>query len=65
MDPASKRIDRLVISAGGVLGVDTRDVVLPIDKFSWDAKEGALKISSTANQLKMMPAWHEQPAAAP
>jgi sporulation protein YlmC with PRC-barrel domain len=65
MDPASKRIDRLVVSTGGVLGVDAHDVVLPIGKFSWNASESALKISSTTDQLKKMPAWHEQSAAAP
>lgn len=63
MNPKSKRIDRLVLSTGGVLGVDKHDVVLPIDKFSWDAGKNGFKISSTADELKSMPEWHEQSAA--
>jgi|SRR5579872_2052384 len=63
MNPKSKRIDRLVLSTGGVLGVDKHDVVLPIDKFSWDAGKNGFKISNTAEELKAMPEWHEQSAA--
>lgn len=63
MNPESKRIDRLVLSTGGILGVDKHDVVLGIDKFSWDADKNGLKISSTADELKSMPEWHEQSAA--
>jgi sporulation protein YlmC with PRC-barrel domain len=65
MNPESKRIDRLVLSTGGILGLDKHDVVLPIDKFSWDAGKNALKISITADELKSMPEWHEQSAATP
>jgi sporulation protein YlmC with PRC-barrel domain len=63
MNPESKRIDRLVLSTGGILGVNKHDVVLGIDKFSWDADKNGLKISSTADELKSMPEWHEQSAA--
>jgi hypothetical protein len=59
MNPESKRIDRLVLSTGGVLGVDKHDVVLGIDKFRWDAGKNGFKISSTADELKSMPEWHE------
>jgi len=63
MNPESKRIDRLVLSTGGILGVNKHDVVLGIDKFSWDADKNGLKVSSTADELKSMPEWHEQSAA--
>ena len=63
MNPESKRIDRLVLSTGGILGVNKHDVALGIDKFSWDADKNGLKVSSTADELKSMPEWHEQSAA--
>ncbi len=57
MDPQSKKIDRLVVAAGGVLGVGSHRVALPLDKFSWDGDKGAFKVSTTLDNLKEMPAW--------
>lgn len=57
MKPDSKTIDRLVVGAGGVLGVGARDVALPVDQFRWDATKGGFKISKTEDELKKMPEW--------
>src|SRR5438874_6650995 len=59
MDPSSKKIDRLVVTAGGVLGVGGHRVALPIDQFSWDADKAAFKLSTTMANLKSMPEWVE------
>jgi hypothetical protein len=59
MDPGSKRIDRLVIAAGGMLGVGTHYVALPLDQFRWDSSKGAFTIASTADDLKAMPEWQD------
>src|SRR5579863_3074689 len=37
MDPSSKKVDRLVVAEGGVLGVGAHRVALPVDAFRWDA----------------------------
>ena len=63
MKPDSKLIDRLVVGAGGVLGVGAHDVALPIDQFSWDADKGGFKISKTEADLKTMPAWQASGSA--
>jgi sporulation protein YlmC with PRC-barrel domain len=57
MNPASKTIDRLVVGAGGLLGVGARDVVMPIDQFRWDAAKGGFKIAKTEDDMKKMPEW--------
>ena len=57
MKPESKTIDRLVVGAGGLLGVGARDVVLPVDQFRWDAAKGGFKIAKTEDDLKNMPEW--------
>lgn len=57
MKPDSKTIDRLVVGAGGLLGVGARDVVLPVDQFRWDAVKGGFKIAKTEDDLKKMPEW--------
>jgi len=59
MEPSSKKIDRLVVTAGGVLGVGGHRVALPIDQFSWDADKAAFKLSTTMANLKSMPEWVE------
>ena len=46
MDPSSKKIDRLVVSAGGVLGVGGHRVAIPVEQFSWDADKGAFKLGT-------------------
>jgi hypothetical protein len=57
MKPDSKTIDRLVVGAGGVLGVGARDVALPVDQFRWDEAKGGFKIAKTEDELKKMPEW--------
>jgi PRC-barrel domain len=57
MKPESKEIDRLVVAAGGVLGIGAHDVALPLDQFHWDAHEGGFTIAKTEADLKAMPAW--------
>ena len=59
MQPSSKTIDRLVVGEGGVLGIGSHRVALPIDAFSWDAQQDGFKIAKTADELKSMPEWHD------
>ena len=59
MAPDTKKIDRLVVSEGGVLGVGAHHVAVPVDDFKWDGQKDAFKISKTADQLKSMPEWKE------
>jgi sporulation protein YlmC with PRC-barrel domain len=59
MDPQSKKIDRLVVNSGGVLGVGGHRVAIPVDQFSWDADKGACKLPTTVASLKAMPEWVE------
>ena|SRR5438128_2679477 len=59
MDPSSKKLDRLVITAGGVLGVGGHRVAIPIDQFSWDADRAVFKLGMTQAALKQMPEWVE------
>jgi hypothetical protein len=57
MKPDTRTIDRLVVAAGGVLGVGSHHVALPLDQFTWDADKDGFKIDKTADQLKAMPEW--------
>src|SRR5207249_4948819 len=59
MDPSSKKIDRLVVTAGGVLGVGGHRVAVPVEQFSWDANRGTFKLGTTVAELKQMPEWIE------
>ena len=59
MDPTSKKIDQLVVTAGGVLGMGGHRVALPLDQFTWDSADGGFKIEKTEASLKAMPEWHE------
>lgn len=59
MDPQSKKIDKLVVTAGGVLGVGGHRVAIPVDEFKWDSKNGGFMLSKTDAQLKSMPEWKE------
>jgi hypothetical protein len=63
MRPDSHQIDRLVVGAGGVLGVGAHDVALPINQFSWDSAMGGFKIAKTEADLKTMPVWVASGAA--
>ena len=59
MDPQSKKIEKLVVTAGGVLGVGGHRVALPLDQFSWDGQKDAFKLSTTETALKDQPEWVE------
>jgi PRC-barrel domain len=65
MKPDDKKIDRLVVRAGGVLGVGGHRVAMPLDAFSWDSDAAAFKISKTADDLKSMAEWTEPGSATP
>jgi sporulation protein YlmC with PRC-barrel domain len=64
MDPQSKTIDRLVVKAGGVLGVGGHDVAIPVDQFTWDRGKEGFKLSKTADELKAMPGWQAASSSA-
>ncbi len=59
MNPSNKQIDRLVVSSGGVLGVGSHQVAIPVDQFSWDGDKGVFKLSTTVAELKTKPEWIE------
>jgi sporulation protein YlmC with PRC-barrel domain len=63
MNPESKKIDRLVISAGGVLGIGAHHVALPISQFNWQSDKGGFQIAQTEEQLKTMPEWNGSDAS--
>ena len=66
MDPSSKKVDRLVVAEGGVLGVGAHKVALPVDIFHWDGQKRSFTIQKTADDLKAMPEWKQpQLAEAP
>lgn len=64
MDPSSKKVDRLVVAEGGVLGVGAHKVALPVDAFHWDAQKHEFTIAKTADDLKAMPEWQQPQLAA-
>jgi sporulation protein YlmC with PRC-barrel domain len=64
MQPQNKTIDRLVVSAGGVLGVGGHKVAVPVDQFKWDGDKGGFKIAKTTDDLKSMPEWQSETARA-
>jgi sporulation protein YlmC with PRC-barrel domain len=59
MDTGTKKIDRLVVAAGGVLGIGSHLVAIPIEKFSWDSDQGVFKLPTDLAGLKAMPEWVE------
>jgi sporulation protein YlmC with PRC-barrel domain len=59
MDPQSKKIDRLVVTAGGVLGIGGHRVAIPVDEFKWDSQQGGFMLGMTEAKLKSMPEWNE------
>jgi len=59
MNPESKQIERLVVTAGGVLGIGGRRVAIPIQKFAWDSGKGVFRLPMTTANLKTMPEWAE------
>jgi sporulation protein YlmC with PRC-barrel domain len=64
MNPQSKEVDRLVVKAGGVLGVGGRDVAIPVDQFSWDISNEGFKLAKTTDELKSMPEWQSASSSA-
>jgi sporulation protein YlmC with PRC-barrel domain len=66
MNPSTKKVDRLVVAEGGVLGVGAHDVALPMDAFRWNSQNRNFVIQKTADDLKAMPEWKQpQLAEAP
>jgi sporulation protein YlmC with PRC-barrel domain len=62
MKPESKQIDRLVVNAGGVLGLGGHDVALPVSQFRWDGDRDGFVIAKTGDELKQMPQWQREDA---
>jgi len=59
MDPKTKQIDRLVVAAGGVLGIGSHRVAIPVDQFTWDGERSVFKLQKDVVALKSMPEWVE------
>jgi sporulation protein YlmC with PRC-barrel domain len=59
MNPESKQIDRLVVTAGGFLGIGGHPVAIPIERFTWDGDKVVFRLPMTEANLKSMPAWVE------
>ncbi len=59
IDPQTKKIDRLVITAGGVLGIGGHRVAIPVDQFKWEADKGAFRLMTTMAGIRAMPQWVE------
>ena len=57
IDPQTKKVDRLVVAAGGVLGIGGRQIAIPIDQFTWEADKGALRLTTTMASLRAMREW--------
>jgi hypothetical protein len=58
-DPQTKKIDRLVVAAGGVLGIGGHRVAIPVDQFKWEADNGAFRLQTTMAGLRAMRSWVE------
>jgi sporulation protein YlmC with PRC-barrel domain len=65
MRPQDRRIDRLVVHTGGVLGIGGRYVAMPVGDFTWDGVKNAFVVAKTLNDVKYMANWHAQPATPP
>jgi sporulation protein YlmC with PRC-barrel domain len=59
MNPDTKKIDKLVVKTGAVLGLGGHQVALPVDQFSWESDKGVLKVSMDQAALKSRPEWVE------
>ncbi len=64
MKPDTKTIDRVVVNAGGLLGVGGHKVAVPINQLTWDSDKGGFKMAKTTDDLKAMPEWQSQTARA-
>src|SRR5258708_5856367 len=47
IDPQTKKPDRLIVAAGGVLGIGGRRVAIPVDQFKWEPDKGAFRLMTT------------------
>lgn len=65
MQPSQLMIDRLVVAEGGLLGIGSHLVAVPVDEFQWDSAKGVFKVTMTGEEVKSMPAWKEQLTALP
>ncbi len=65
MQPSQLKVDRLVVAEGGLLGIGSHLVAMPIDEFQWDSAKGVFKVTTTGEEVKSMPAWKEQLTALP
>jgi hypothetical protein len=54
-DSQTRKIDRLVVTAGGMLGMGGHRIALPLDQFKWDADKGAFRLPTALASLKWMP----------
>lgn len=63
MDPQSKKIEKLVVAAGGVLGIGGHRVAIPLDQFSWDADRDGFKLNTTETALRDQPEWGQEQGA--
>ena len=59
IDPRTRRIDRLVVAAGGILGFGSHPVAIAVNQFSWDAHKRAFRLPATLAFVKSMPGWSE------
>lgn len=65
MQPSQLKVDRLVVAEGGLLGIGSHLVAVPVDEFQWDSAKGVFKVTMTNEEMKAMPAWKEQLTALP
>lgn len=65
MQPNQLKIDRLVVAEGGLLGIGSHLVAVPVDEFQWDSAKGVFKVTMTDEEVKAKPAWKEQLTAVP
>ncbi len=63
IDPRTRRIDRLVVAAGGILGFGSHPVAIAVNQFSWDAYKRVFRLPATLAFVKSMPAWSESETA--
>ena len=47
IDPRTRRIDRLVVAAGGILGFGSHPVAIAVNQFVWDAYIRAFRLPAT------------------
>ena len=59
IDPRTRRIDRLVVAAGGILGFGSHPVAIAVNQFSWDAYKRAFRLPATQAFVKSMTPWSE------